>query len=67
MKAVIVDDELASLAAFLPYIADNERINCKLFRNDPLAAVEYVKNENVSVAFWIFACPKSAVWSLREE
>ncbi|MCX4313323.1 MAG: response regulator [Clostridia bacterium] len=58
MKAVIVDDELASLAAFLPYIADNERINCKLFRNDPLAAVEYVKNENVSVAFLDIRMPK---------
>lgn len=51
MKVVIVDDEIASLATFLPYIVDNDRITCKLFQGEPLRALEYVKTEKVAVAF----------------
>ena len=67
MKVVIVDDEIASLATFLPYIVDNDRINCKLFQGEPLGALEYVRTENVSVAFLDVRMPQIGGVELAEK
>lgn len=51
MKCIVVDDEIAALHTFLPYIVDCPDVECKMFMNDPLAALAYAKNNEVDAAF----------------
>lgn len=51
MKIIVVDDELSALNTFLPNVIDNVDIECKMFMNAPRSALEYVRTNNVDVAF----------------
>lgn len=49
MKIVVTDDEIAALETFLPVVLDTE-LECKMFKDDPLAALDYVRKERVDAA-----------------
>lgn len=51
MKIIVVDDEKAALTTFLMHIVDELSIEYKMFLNDPVSAVEYIKNNKVDAAF----------------
>lgn len=57
MKIIVVDDEMNALTDFLANVVDIE-IEYSMFKNEPLAAVEYVKKNNVSAAFLDINMPK---------
>lgn len=58
MKIIVLDDELSALNTFLPYVIDDEIIECKMFMNEPESAVEYAEANNVAVAFLDIKMPK---------
>lgn len=49
MKIIVVDDEAAALATFLPTVTDAD-FSCKLFRGNPMAALETVRTEKIDAA-----------------
>ncbi len=51
MKVIVVDDELSALNMFLPNVVDDMNIECKMFMNSPLSALEYVEKTKADVAF----------------
>lgn len=51
MKIIVIDDEIAALNTFLLGLIDNSDLEYNMFNNDPLASIDYVKNNNVDVAF----------------
>lgn len=51
MKIIVVDDELSALNTFLPTVIDNPDVECKMFMNAPRSALEYVRINDVDVAF----------------
>lgn len=59
MRIIILDDELSALNTFLPHILDDTKIECQMFMNEPVRAVEYVKNNPVEVAFLDIKMPSA--------
>lgn len=59
MRIIILDDELSALNTFLPHILDDTKIECQMFMNEPVRAVEYVKNNPVEVAFLDIKMPST--------
>lgn len=51
MKIIVIDDEIAALNTFLMYIVDKADFEYSMFNNNPVASIDYVKNNNVDVAF----------------
>ncbi len=51
MKFIVVDDEIAALSTFLPNIVDCPDVECKMFMNDPYAALAYVESNETDAAF----------------
>lgn len=66
MKIIVLDDELAALNTFLTVILDTE-IECKMFKDDPFAALEYVKKEKVDIALLDVKMPEIDGISLAEK
>lgn len=58
MKIIVVDDELSALYAFLPGVVDDMNVDCKMFMNSPRVALEYVRINNVDVAFLDIKMPE---------
>ncbi|MDE6211023.1 MAG: response regulator [Clostridia bacterium] len=58
MKIIVVDDELSALCTFLPNVVDDMNVECKMFMNAPRAALEYVRINNVDVAFLDIKMPE---------
>ncbi len=59
MKIIVLDDELSSLSTFLPHIIDDSEIECQMFMNESIAAINYVKNNPVEVAFLDIKMPNA--------
>ena len=57
MKIIVVDDETDALSNFLSHVLDSD-IEYKMFRDDPLSALEYVRTNNVDAAFLDINMPK---------
>ncbi|MDE6442506.1 MAG: response regulator [Clostridia bacterium] len=57
MKIIVLDDELAALNTFLPIVLDSE-IEYKMFKDDPFAALDYVRKEKVDIAVLDVKMPK---------
>lgn len=51
MEIVIVDDEIASLNTFLSNIIDNTHLSYRMYKNNPLSALDYIKTHHVKGAF----------------
>lgn len=51
MEIVIVDDEIASLNTFLSNIIDNTHLSYRMYKNNPLSALEHIKTHHVDGAF----------------
>ncbi len=51
MKIIIVDDEIAALHLFLDKIINKTDITYQFFKDDMNSIIEYVKNNDVSLAF----------------
>lgn len=58
MKIIVVDDELSALNTFLPTVIDNLDVECKMFMNAPRSALEYVRINDVDVAFLDIKMPE---------
>ena len=57
MKIIFVDDEIAAFRTLLPGLIDAD-LECKLFMDNPLAALDYVRNNDVAIAFLDICMPK---------
>lgn len=66
MKLILLDDETAGLSSFLPMITDTG-FDCRMFKDDPYAALECVANEKVDVAVVDVRMPKIDGVSLSEK
>ncbi|MDE5547476.1 MAG: response regulator [Clostridia bacterium] len=66
MKIIVLDDELAALNTFLPIVLDTA-IECKMFKDDPFGALDYVKKEKVDIAVLDVKMPKIDGISLAEK
>ena len=66
MKIVVIDDEIAALNTFLPNVVDGD-ISCKMFKDDPLSALEYIKSEGADVAVIDIKMPKIDGVTLAEK
>lgn len=51
MNIIVVDDEVASLGAFLYNVVNENELNYKMFQSNPQKCLNYVKNNPVSAAF----------------
>ncbi|MCR5079106.1 MAG: response regulator [Bacilli bacterium] len=51
MNIIVVDDEVSSLSLFLNQVVDDEAVNCRFFRDNPGAILDYCKNHDVKGAF----------------
>lgn len=51
MRIIVVDDENDALTNFLVSVVDDGRLEYKMFKNDPLTALEYVKRNPADAAF----------------
>lgn len=58
MKIIVVDDEISALNTFLPNVVDSTDIECKMFMNEPRAALEYSRFNKVDVAFLDIKMPQ---------
>ncbi len=66
MKIIVVDDEAAALATFLPVVTDAD-FSCKLFCDNPYAALETVRTEKTDVAVLDIRMPKIDGITLAEQ
>lgn len=66
MKLIILDDEPAALNNFVPMITDTG-FECRMFKDDPYSALDYVKNEKVDVAILDVRMPKIDGITLAEK
>lgn len=66
MKLIVLDDEVAALNNFLPMILDTG-FECSMFKDDPYAALECVKNEKIDVAVLDVRMPKIDGITLAEK
>lgn len=51
MRIIVIDDEIAALNTFLLNIVDKIDFEYVMFNNNPLASIDYVKNNQVDAAF----------------
>lgn len=51
MKIIVIDDEIAALNTFLYGIVDRADVECNMFYSEPLASLDFVKENKVDVAF----------------
>ncbi len=51
MKILIIDDEINALQIFLKEIIDEQEVEAKFFRDDPIAICEYVASSHIDAAF----------------
>lgn len=58
MKIIVVDDELSALNTFLPNVVDAPDLECKMFMNAPRSALEYLRVNQVDVAFLDIKMPE---------
>ena len=58
MKIIIIDDEGDALSNFLIGIVDKAGIEYKMFRNDPAAAIEYLRKNRADAAFLDIQMPQ---------
>lgn len=66
MKLILLDDEEAALTGFLPMITDTG-FECRIFKDDPYAALDCVKTEKVDVAVLDVKMPKIDGITLAEK
>lgn len=66
MKMVVIDDEIAALNTFLPNVIDGE-ITCAMYKDNPLAALDYVRNGGADVAVIDVKMPKIDGVTLAEK
>ncbi|MCI8435826.1 MAG: response regulator [Clostridia bacterium] len=66
MKIIVVDDEAAALETFLPIVTDAD-FTCKLFRDDPMAALDTVRTEKIDAAVLDIRMPKIDGVTLAEQ
>lgn len=51
MKIIVIDDEISALSTFLPNILDDPAIDCRMFMQNPLSALDYLQKTPVDAAF----------------
>ena len=66
MKIIVVDNEPAALATFLPAVTDAD-FSCKLFRDDIHGALETVRTEKIDAAVLDIRMPKVDGVTLAEQ
>lgn len=66
MKLIMLDDEVAALNNFLQMVVDTG-FECRLFKNEPSAALECVANEKIDVAVLDVRMPKIDGITLAEK
>lgn len=50
-KIILVDDELSSIQKMISMLIDQYDLSFCMFKEDPLKAIEYIRNFDVSAAF----------------
>lgn len=67
MNIIVVDDEFASLNTFLANIVDVYEMNYSMFMNNPLASIDYVKQNHIDAAFLDIYMPEIDGVELAQE
>lgn len=58
LMIIIVDDEMEALVHFLSQIIEESNVRYKFFNDNPLDAIEYVKDHPVDCAYLDIRMPK---------